>query len=264
MKRVAILQSSYIPWKGYFAIIGLVDEFILYDDAQYTRRAWRNRNLIMSDRGPTWLTIPLLLKGRPSQRIREAEIADRRWASRHWGTIQTLYGRTPHFRDLAPTLERIYELASAERLLTRVNELFLQSICELLEITTKITRSTDYELRGDRTERLIDICQQAGSTEYLCGPRARAYLDDQKFRDKGISVHWMDYSGFPEYTQRYAPPFVHEVTILDLLLNEGIEGARRYMRAAVENCEETVFALSRSALRFGAPLPEEATRDQVV
>jgi len=264
MKRVAILQSSYIPWKGYFAIIGLVDEFILYDDAQYTKGDWRNRNIIKSDKGPVWLTIPVFLNRRSSQKIREVEIADRRWASRHWGTLQTLYGRTPYFRALAPTLARLYETASDERLLTHVNELFIRVISDLLQIETKITRSSDYELRGDRNERLIGILQQAGSTRFLSGPRAKAYLDDQKFRDQGISIHWMDYSGFPEYPQRFAPPFVHEVSILDLLLNEGIEPARRYMRAALENFEKTVFNSSRSALGVGAQLPEEATRDLVV
>lgn len=264
MKRVAILQSSYIPWKGYFAIIGLVDEFILYDDSQYTKGDWRNRNIIKTDKGPVWLTIPVLLNRRSSQKIREAEIADRRWASRHWGTIQTLYARTPHFRALAPTLARLYETASAERLLTNVNELFIRAISDLLEIETKITRSSEYELRGDRNQRLIGILQQAGSTRFLSGPRARAYIDEQKFRDAGISLHWMDYSGFPVYTQLYSPPFVHEVTILDLLLNEGIEGARSYMRTVLSLCDAAIFEQNRPAPGPGMQLPEKVTSGQGV
>lgn len=263
MKRVAILQSSYIPWKGYFAIIGLVDEFILYDDAQYTKGDWRNRNIIKTDRGTAWLTIPVRFKGRFGQKILEAEIADPRWASRHWRRIQTLYTRTPHFRALAPTLARLYETASTESLLTRVNELFIRVICDLLEIETKITRSSDYKLRGDPNERLIGILQQAGSTCYLCGPRTKVYIDEQKFHDAGISLHWMDYSGFPAYAQLYSPPFVHEVTILDLLLNQGIEGARSYMRTVLSLCETAIFDPDRPA-RGSAMQLEKALRDQGV
>lgn len=262
MKRVATLQSSYIPWKGYFAIIGLVDEFVLYDDVQYTTRDWRNRNMIKSDKGPVWLTIPIFVNGRSRQKIREAEIADRRWASRHWATIQRLYKPTPHFRALAPTIAKLYETASSERLLTHVNELFIRVICDLLEIETKITRSSDYELRGDRNERLIWMLQQAGSTRYLNGPRAKAYIDEQKFSDAGISLHWMDYSSFPVYTQLHSPPFVHEVTILDLLFNEGIEGARSYMRTALSLCDAAIFDHDRTAPGPGMQLPERATGDQ--
>jgi hypothetical protein len=264
MKRVAILQSSYIPWKGYFAIIGLVDEFILYDDAQYTKGDWRNRNIIKTDTGPAWLTIPVLLNHRSSQRIREAEIAERRWASRHWRTIKTIYARAPYFRTLAPTLARLYETAAAQRLLSNVNELFIRTISDLLEIETKITRSSDYELSGDRNERLIGILQQAGATRFLSGPRARAYIDEEKFRGAGISLHWMDYSTFPVYTQLYSSPFVHEVTILDLLFNEGIEGARSYMRTALNVCDAAVFDRDRHVPGPGLQLPEKATTDQGV
>lgn len=258
MKRTAILQSSYIPWTGYFAIIGLVDEFVLYDDAEYSKGGWRNRNKIKTSKGTAWLTIPVFLNGRSTQKIREAEITDRRWASRHWGTIQSHYSRAPYFRVLAPTLEQLYKSASAETLLTRVNELFLRVICEILEITTNITRSSEYELRGDRNERLIGICRQVDSTQYLTGPSARAYIDAPKFSAAGISLSWMDYSELPEYRQLHTPPFVHEVTILDLLLNEGIEGARSYMRKVLSRCEETVFDTVRDG-GIDIQLKEKAT-----
>jgi hypothetical protein len=241
MKRVAILQSSYIPWKGYFAMIGLVDEFILYDDAQYSKGDWRNRNQIKTQNGTAWLTIPVLINGRFGQRIRETEIADRRWAVRHWRTIQSTYARAPHMRALVTELQTLYETASTERFLTNVNEFFICRICDLLEIETKITRSSDYELRGDRNQRLIGLLQQAGSTTYLSGPSAKSYVNGQMFHDAGISVHWMDYSGFLEYAQVNSPPFMHEVTILDLLINVGVEGARKYMRTSLKDCEAAVF-----------------------
>lgn len=245
MKRVAILQSSYVPWKGFFAQIGLVDEFILYDDAQYSKGDWRNRNLIKIDGGTNWLTIPIRVNKRSTQRVLDAEIADQRWALRHWRTLQTRYSRASHFRSLAPSLSRLYETASTERLLTNVNELFIRALCDLLEIETKITRSSEYTLRGDRSDRLIGILQQSGSACYLSGARAKAYIDHQKFHDAGISLHWMDYSEFPEYSQLYSPPFVHRVSVLDLLFNEGIGGARSYMKTVIDLCEESVFGSRR-------------------
>ena len=240
MKRAAIIQSSYIPWKGYFAIIGLVDEFILYDDAQYSKNDWRNRNLIKADGGTTWLTIPVLLNGRFGQTIRQVEIADARWALRHWKTIQARYARASHFPELAPILKRLYEAAGMQTHLSRVNELFLRAICDILGINTRITCSAEYERRGDRTERLVSLCQQTGSQEYLTGPSAKAYIDEKKFSDRGIRLYWMDYSGFPEYEQLFCPPFIHEVSIVDLLLNGGIEGAKVYMRKALDHCEAAV------------------------
>jgi hypothetical protein len=229
MKRVAIIQSSYVPWKGYVDIIGSVDEFILYDDAQYTRRDWRNRNRIKTSQGTAWLTIPVRVKGRFEQPIREVEVADPLWASRHWRSVQVHYARARCFATVAPALSRLYGLAADERLLTRINELFLRGICELLGIGTRITRSMDYELHGDRTERLVNLCHQAGAREYLSGPAAKAYLDEGRFAERGIAVRWMDYSGYREYPQLFTPPFIHEVSILDLLLNQGPQGSRSYL-----------------------------------
>lgn len=229
MKRAAILQSSYVPWKGYFDIIGSVDEFILYDDVQYSKNGWRNRNRIKTRDGTAWITIPVLMKGRFGQPIREVEIGDPRWAARHWMSIQSHYARAAWFPELAPVLAGLYRRAAVEPLLSRVNEIFLRAICDLLGIGTRITHSSDYVSRGDRVDRLVELCGQVGAGEYLSGPAARAYLDESRFAEKGIAVRWMDYSGYPEYHQLFSPPFIHEVSILDLLLNEGPQGARRHL-----------------------------------
>ena len=232
MKSIAILQSSYIPWKGYFDILGSVDEFILYDDVSYSKNDWRNRNRIKTRNGLAWLTIPVLATGRFGQSIQEVEIGDPRWATKHWKSIQTHYARARCFQELAPVLRELYERAAGERLLSRVNEIFLQALCELLKIETRITRSSDYELHGGRTERLVHLCRQAGAQEYLSGPTAKTYLDPEEFAAQGIAVRWMDYSGYPEHGQLFCPPFIHEVSILDLLLNEGAAGAKRYLQSA--------------------------------
>jgi hypothetical protein len=228
-KSVAIVQSSYIPWKGYFDIMASVDEFVLYDDRQFTRRDWRNRNRIKTPLGTQWLTIPVESKGRYEQRIDETLIGDPRWADRHWSTILHSYVRAPHFSDYRDALEELYG-TSTERRLSAANRRFLEAIAGLLGIRTSLSWSTDYEAEGAKTERLVSLCHAAGATEYVTGPRARDYLDDTAFEDAGIRLSYFDYSGYPEYEQLH-PPFEHEVTVLDLILHTGAE-APQYMKSS--------------------------------
>jgi hypothetical protein len=228
-KTVAIVQSNYIPWKGYFDLIAAADELILYDDMQYTRRDWRNRNRVKTPSGPVWLTIPVEVKGKYLQRIRETRVSDARWPEVHWKTIVHNYARARYFREYHDFLEELF-LGCQEELLSLVNHRFLTAVCGVLGLRTRIAWSTDYELVEGRTERLVDLCRKAGGTEYLSGPAARAYLDEAQFRAAGIALRWMDYSGYPEYPQLH-PPFDHAVSIVDLLLNAGPE-ARKYMKAA--------------------------------
>jgi hypothetical protein len=229
MKCAAILQSSYIPWKGYFDLINMADEFILYDSVQYTRGDWRNRNKIKTPNGAMWLTIPIRVKGRRHQKIQEAEVANRGWPYKHWRAICLNYSRAPYFEEFAPTLCDLYRRCSDETHLSTINYLFIQAIVDVLGIKTHITWSTDYELVGGRTECLANLCSQAGATEYLSGPAAKNYLYEALFEAAGCQVRWMDYGGYPEYRQLYCPPFIHEVTIIDLIMNEGPNGAKKYM-----------------------------------
>ncbi len=228
-KRVAILQSAYIPWKGYFDLIGFVDEFILLDDVPLSKRDWRNRNRVRTRAGTAWLTIPIHTKGRFGQSIRDVEVSHPGWATNHWKTLQHTYARARHFDEIAPALGELYRQAADVPLLSRINELFLRAICGWLGIGTCLTRSSDYRLDEDRVRRLVHLCEQAGAGEYLTGPAARAYLDEARFAERDIAVRWMDYSGYQPYRQLYSPPFIHEVTIVDLLVNEGLAGARRYL-----------------------------------
>lgn len=231
IKRLAILQSSYIPWKGYFDIIRAVDHFILYDDVQYTKNDWRNRNRIKTATGLCWLTIPVHLGGRFGQAIKDVEVADPRWAVKHWKSLTTHYAKARFASDLFGLLSNCYTEAATLSKLSAVNELFIRRICGLLGIETSIARSMDYALDGDRVDRLIGLCRQVGASEYLSGPAAKNYLDETRFNEFGIAVRWMDYAGYPPYPQLHNPPFVHEVTVLDLLLNVGLERARDYLLA---------------------------------
>lgn len=228
-KRIAIVQSSYLPWKGYFDLIASVDEFVLYDDAQYTKRDWRNRNRIKTANGLLWLTIPVEVKGRFNQRVRDAVVADRRAIERHWRTIQTSYARAACFREYESRLESLFRQASSDRL-SEVNCQMLSGLCRLLDIQTRITWSMDYRHAGNATQHLLDICDQAGATTYLSGPSARSYLDVGMLRDAGIAVEFMDYTGYPEYPQLY-PPFEHTVSVIDLLMHTGCDAPRYMLRA---------------------------------
>lgn len=227
MKRVAILQSNYIPWKGYFDMIAAVDEFILYDDMQYTRRDWRNRNQIKTPQGVQWLTVPVLVKGKYHQKVRETEIDGAAFAATHWRALVQNYRRASHFDEIASWLEPIY-LGESFSHLSDLNRRLIERICQYLGIKTKITNSWDYALLDGKTERLADLCAQAGGAEYISGPAARDYIDEQVFSEMSIKLTWFDYAGYPEYPQLWGG-FAHGVSILDLLFNCGQESPR-FMR----------------------------------
>ena len=227
-KKVAILQSNYIPWKGYFDIIGLVDEFILYDDMQYTRRDWRNRNKIKTPQGLKWLTIPVDSKGKFYQKIKETRVTGHDWAENHLQTIRMSYAHAPFFDRYEPLLVSLYEKAAEMDYLSEINYLFLTAICRELGIRTKITWSSDYPLAEGKTERLAALVASAGGSYYLSGPAAKDYIVDEVFEKAGITLAWMDYEGYPSYPQLHGD-FEHGVSILDLLFMTGPD-APRYMK----------------------------------
>jgi hypothetical protein len=228
-KKIAIIQSNYIPWKGYFDIINMVDEFIVYDDAQFTKNSWRNRNRIKTPKGPVWLTIPVVTGGRFGQAIDEVEIADPSWAEKHWRSWQTHYAAAPFFATFAPRVEALYAAAAKEGRLSQVNMLFLKGMCELLGIRTPLTWSRDYQVEGAKTDRVIALCKAAGATAYLSGPAAQDYIETEKFVAAGIELSYMDYGAYSEYPQVH-PPFDHAVSAIDLLFCAGAE-ARRFMKS---------------------------------
>ncbi len=227
-KRVAIVQSNYIPWKGYFDLINFVDEFILYDDMQYTKRDWRNRNKIKTKNGFKWLTIPVKIKGKYLQKIRETEIDDIDWNSKHWRFITENYSKAPYFKDYRDEFEELY-IECDENLLSRINHRFIMKICQLIGIKTKISFSMEYKFKGEKTEKLVDLCKQASATEYISGPAAKSYINEELFEKENIALSFMDYSGYPEYNQLF-PPFEHSVSIIDLIFNEG-PNVRNYMKS---------------------------------
>lgn len=228
MKRIAISQSNYIPWKGYFDLMNSVDEFVLYDDMQFTRRDWRNRNQIKTPAGLQWLTIPVEVKGKFHQRINETKVSEPDWTRTHWRALELNYARAPHFAAFRDRVQALY-LGCTSTGLSEINRHFLQAINGWLGINTPLRWSSDYRLEGERSARLLSICQQARATVYYSGPAARDYLDTALFATAGVEVVWMDYTGYPTYRQLHGD-FQHGVSILDLLFNEGAE-APKFMKS---------------------------------
>lgn len=228
MKKVAIVQSCYIPWKGYFDLIAHVDEFIFLDDAQFTRRDWRNRNQIKSSTGPHWLTIPVKTKGKFEAPISEIECAGLEWAEKHWKSLVHSYSKAPHFKALEDWVRDLYGSVTTTKL-SLINRHFISAICSRLGIDSKLSWSTDYgPSKLSRGERILELCLSCGAGLYLSGPSAAAYLEPGKFRAHGIDIEYADYSGYPEYHQLY-PPFTHNVSILDLLFATG-DDAVNYLK----------------------------------
>jgi hypothetical protein len=156
MKKIVITQSNYIPWKGYFDSIALADEFVIYDDMQFTRRDWRNRNVIKAPTGNKWLTIPVEVKGKFFQKINETKISDANWNKDHWNIIKQNYSKAAYFKEYKDFFEELY-LNSKSVYLTEINYQFISAICQILDIKTNIRFSSEFDLKEERSERLLDI-----------------------------------------------------------------------------------------------------------
>lgn len=216
MKKVAILQSNYIPWKGYFDIINSVDKFIIYDEVQYTKNDWRNRNQINSKQGLQWLTIPVRVESL-EQKICETKTSFSKWNKKHWNSIVANYGKSIGFKNHKDVFESLYLDCKTDNL-SEINLLFIKEINKLLGINTEIIDSKELDLEGDKNQRLIEAIKKVGGNTYLSGPAAKSYLDESLFKKEGIHVEWKSYSNYPEYTNIH-PEFYHGISILDVIFN---------------------------------------------
>lgn len=226
MKKILITQSNYIPWIGYFDAISQVDEMVVLDCVQYTRRDWRNRNKILTPKGEQWLTLPVSVKGKYSQSIAETMISDPDWNKKHWLRIKQNYAKAPYFSRYSGEIEKFYQAATS-KYLSEINILFLKRLCDLLGISTVIKDFRDFQIVDGSSERLLSICKQAGATSYYSGPAAKEYLNLQLFKENGVEVYFFKFDGYPLYKQIYEPNMIH-VSILDMLFNIG-DGAKDYL-----------------------------------
>ena len=226
-KTCVILQPSYIPWRGYFHQIHEADVFVFYDDVQYDKHGWRNRNRVKAPGGCQWLTIPVGSKGNVTNGLRIDEVSidsSRRWADKHWKTIEQTYGKVFFFARYAPFIEPFYRQPPS-CLADFTIPLTMTIARDLLGIGhTRFERSSRLGISGTKTSRPVALASFFGATRYVSGPAAREYLDERQFRDAGIGVEYMNYD-YAEYPQPF-PPFESGVSVLDLVFMVGPDAGR--------------------------------------
>jgi len=219
-----ILQPSYIPWRGYFDLIRRADVFVFYDDVQYDKHGWRNRNRVKTAQGTKWLTIPVLSRGNVSEGLllKDARISwTEDWAKKHAATLRQSYGKAPCFQAYAHLIDAFY--AKRPELLCDFDIETTLELTRVLGIAEgrRFVRSSELGVVGAKTERLVEIVKKVGCDHYLSGPSAKDYIDDALFRDAGIGLEYIEYR-YPEYEQLH-PPYDPQVTVLDLLFMKGPE-----------------------------------------
>lgn len=223
--RVGVIQSSFIPWRGYFDFIASVDVFVFHDDIQYTKGDWRNRNKIKTQRGMEWLTVPVSYKN-VAQLICETPIDySVAWGGKHLRLWRENYQAAPYFDDVMELLSDLD--SSKEGSISQLNIKLIRRIAEYLDILTPTMLSSELALEGGKTERLIDLLKKLNATTYLSGPSADTYLDKEAFRRNGIGLEYKSYDYEP-YPQLWGP-FEGAVTVLDLIANCGPQ-ARNLIR----------------------------------
>lgn len=226
--RVAISQSNYIPWRGYFDMISSVDVFVLLDDVQFTRRDWRNRNKIKTPSGIAWLTIPVVSKGKYAASIAEIEVRDDDWREKHLQTLAQFYSRSEHGGEILKWLTETYSGITSSYL-HKINRYLIERINNFLLIDTPIISSLDFLTPSDPTERLLAICRELGASTYVTGPAAADYLRQQSFHSAGLDLEWFNYGPYASYRQAWGE-YDEKVSIVDVLLNCGAESRNVYRR----------------------------------
>jgi len=222
-----ILQPSYIPWRGFFHQVYKADLFVFYDDVQYDKRGWRNRNQIKTSRGIQWLTIPVFNKGAQTQHIPINQIQicwDRPWNHEHWTSIKLAYSKAPFFKYYEEKFSEFYA-QKPDMLSDFTINLCIYLARELGIHNTQFCRSSELiGIEGTKTDRLISILKSVNATNYISGPSAKDYIETEKFVASGLSIEYMSYD-YPIYPQLY-PPFETQVSIIDLLFMTGPEALK--------------------------------------
>lgn len=224
--RVAIIQSSYLPWRGYFDIIDSVDKFVFLDDVQYTRRSWRTRNQVKTSNGIKWITVPVEGASR-SKNICEMRLDNQQeWRKTHLSIFEQNYREAPFFKDAETIFREI--MSNETEHLSSLNQFGVNLISKYLQLDTELICSSTLGTGGAKTDKLLAILRSVGASEYVSGPSAKAYLDEEQLFAHGISVFYKSYS-YPEYSQLHGN-FDGAVTVLDLIANCGAD-SNRYLKS---------------------------------
>ena len=221
MSKVIITQPNYIPWKGYFSNMRNVDYLVIYDDVQYTKRDWRNRNYLIVNYGPSLISIPVITKSKFHQKINETEVYDKNWYKKHWAFIENNYKKSKFYDEYSEHFYPLYYNIQTE-IISEIDLIFIKKIIELLDLNIKILKSSELNVFGDQNTRLFNICKSLNCSTYISGPAAKSYLNEKLFTNNDIQVEYYNYNNFKEYKQNWNG-FDHKVSILDMFFNLGSE-----------------------------------------
>jgi len=218
---IAIHQPNYIPWLGYFYKIYKSDVFVFLDDVQFTKNSFQNRNRIKTSQGLTWLTEPVLTKGKFGQLTNQVRFNNNiPWKRKHMKTLEQWYKSSKYFDEYFPKLQNMYlEAESKEHTLVEFNIKLIKFICEELGLNRRYEISSELEVVGKSTERLVNICRCLEGGTYLSGSGGGNYQDEAAFKDAGIELVYSDFH-HPIYNQLWGE-FVPNLSILDYLFNCG-------------------------------------------
>lgn len=217
--KLVILQPSFLPWLGYLDQYAWCDNFVIYDDCQFDKNGWRNRNRILVRDKPSWLTVPVYTRGKQRPLNSEIEICQQTsWRRKLLAKIAQNYSKTPYFSRYFPSLATIVQ-EKHERLIT-LNLATFRWLTESFGLPWKVRLASSLGVSGRRNDKLVEICCKLAATDYLTGDAARSYLDEEAFQNAGLKVHWHNYR-HPVYSQHLNKPFVPYLSAIDLLFREG-------------------------------------------
>ena len=216
--KIVVLQPGYLPWLGFFNQLFNSDVFVFYDDVQFDKHGWRNRNRIKAPNKLHWLTVPVFHTGQSKPRILEVEIDNRSpWARKHIKSIQQFYAKAPFLKHYLPELEDL--LLRPWELLIDLDLAIIELMCTWLGLQRHTVQSSKLNIQSRGSERLLDLCKYFHSNCYLTGNAAENYLDIDLFTDNGVQVEWHNYQ-HPQYPQQHGE-FIPYLSALDLILNCG-------------------------------------------
>ena len=226
-RSVAICQPHYLPWIGYFEMIDRVDLFVLFDDVDFIKREWKNRNRIRKERSSAetrWLSVPIERSSQRHTPICEARLSPEvNWPRQHLEAIRQVYGGAPHFDSIYPWLTAL--LQQPHSTLGELNCTLIEAFCDQVGVHTELVRSSSLQSHGSKTERLLSVLRAVEATSYLANNGSKNYLEPSLFEEAEIAWSFQDYER-PDYAQRVAGqelPFLSHLSIVDLLMNHGPE-----------------------------------------
>lgn len=225
---VAIHQPNFLPWLGYFYKIAKCDTFVLLDNVQYTKNSFINRNKIKTPEGELWLTVPVKVKGRFGQLIKDVEIDNIvDWRKKHLRTLEMNYKRAKFFEQVFSRLKAVYYVNDWDNL-CELNIRLLEEVLSILKLEKKLVRASELNVEGESTRLLINIVKAVGGNVYLSGFGGAKYQEEELFKQAGIALEYYDFK-HPVYPQLWSD-FVPNLSVIDLLFNCGSESLNIILR----------------------------------